>query len=85
METEMHGSLKYYGNREEYTLAWDTTQEQLECCGVKNYRDWQSSIRNVPKSCCVLSIPGGKVSILFIYTTVAYIIKKVQDCVIVDQ
>ncbi|XP_039993007.1 tetraspanin 37 isoform X2 [Xiphias gladius] len=39
--------------------AVDTTQKQLQCCGVHNYRDWlqtswfnQTGGRYVPHSCC---------------------------------
>jgi len=37
--------------------AWDAVQEELHCCGVDGYQDWQSSSgwdskQDVPDSCC---------------------------------
>lgn len=31
-------------------MAWDQTQQELNCCGVNNSSDWQPLI---PDSCCV--------------------------------
>lgn len=49
MEQEMTASLRWYGNREEFSRAWDATQQELMCCGVSDWRDWQDKI---PTSCC---------------------------------
>ncbi|XP_077297100.1 tetraspanin 74F [Arctopsyche grandis] len=57
MEKEMQSSISFYGNREEFTKAWDTTQQELMCCGVNNYKDWQERI---PESCCREVERGGR-------------------------
>lgn len=66
IEKEMLSSLRFYGNREEYTKAWDRTQEELQCCGVTDYRDWQP---NIPESCCKEVERYGKVNTPFIKST----------------
>ena len=48
------------------TLAWDTIQVQLNCCGVVDYEDWYKisawpENSYVPHSCCLPSfqhMPG---------------------------
>ncbi|CAH2092259.1 unnamed protein product [Euphydryas editha] len=57
LEREMHASIPNYGVRHEYTLAWDETQTNLQCCGVKSYKDWND---NVPESCCREIYPGKR-------------------------
>lgn len=33
--------------------AWDTAQQEFECCGARNYSDWRTVLHgNVPDSCC---------------------------------
>uniref|UniRef100_A0A672GSP2 Tetraspanin n=1 Tax=Salarias fasciatus TaxID=181472 RepID=A0A672GSP2_SALFA len=48
--------LKYDG-RDDRSLAVDSVQRRLQCCGVHNYTSWFSSayfsISGVPASCCV--------------------------------
>ncbi|XP_017270035.1 tetraspanin 37 isoform X1 [Kryptolebias marmoratus] len=51
---------KYTGSSQDInSRAFDTAQEQLQCCGVRNYTDWmetswfsQSGGLSVPHSCC---------------------------------
>ncbi|GAU99606.1 hypothetical protein RvY_10579 [Ramazzottius varieornatus] len=31
---------------------WDRLQDQLHCCGVRNYNDWLSNNLKIPDSCC---------------------------------
>ncbi|KAJ8949023.1 hypothetical protein NQ318_005197 [Aromia moschata] len=54
---------KYYTHSENgdaITLAWDSLQTSLHCCGVDNYTDYQSNEawargdKIIPESCCVL-------------------------------
>ncbi|KAI8440526.1 hypothetical protein MSG28_001774 [Choristoneura fumiferana] len=57
LDREMYAAIPYYGVKHEYTKAWDETQTYLQCCGVKNYRDWND---NVPESCCKEVYPGKR-------------------------
>ncbi|XP_050672269.1 tetraspanin-9-like [Leptidea sinapis] len=57
LDREMQASIPYYGTRREYTQAWDDTQTNLQCCGVKSYKDWND---NVPESCCKEVYPGKR-------------------------
>uniref|UniRef100_A0A182PZI1 Tetraspanin n=1 Tax=Anopheles farauti TaxID=69004 RepID=A0A182PZI1_9DIPT len=50
MQDQMYQSLDMYGRRRLTTVSWDMTQEDLHCCGVENYRDWNDRI---PDSCCM--------------------------------
>lgn len=55
---------KYYNqsaeNGDAITVAWDSLQVSLHCCGVDNYTDyqtndaWAKGEKIVPESCCVL-------------------------------
>jgi len=41
------------------TDAWDRMQQDLHCCGIMNYTDWQNNTwfehnNNVPRSCCYI-------------------------------
>ncbi|KAF7660255.1 hypothetical protein LDENG_00285180 [Lucifuga dentata] len=48
--------LKYNG-RDDRSLAVDSVQRRLQCCGVYNYTSWFSSVyfpvSGIPPSCCV--------------------------------
>merc|ERR1711920_864025 len=36
-------------------MSWDAVQQNLACCGVANYEDWEKrgfGAGNVPDSCC---------------------------------
>lgn len=61
LKHEMISSLKFYGNSQEngkaITKAWDTTQENLFCCGVTGPEDWGN---HIPISCCIESAPNKR-------------------------
>ncbi|KAJ0179540.1 hypothetical protein K1T71_005252 [Dendrolimus kikuchii] len=57
LDREMYASIPYYNTRHEYTKSWDDTQSFLQCCGVKNYNDWNN---NIPDSCCREIYPGKR-------------------------
>lgn len=57
IEMQMQSSLRYYGNKEAFTGAWDATQEKLHCCGVTSYLDWRG---HIPESCCREPTPNKK-------------------------
>ncbi|KAL7739229.1 hypothetical protein ACLKA6_015087 [Drosophila palustris] len=48
-------------NQTQTTALWDDVQRDFNCCGVKNYTDWQEAFNNtqLPMSCC--KIPVGTV------------------------
>ncbi|XP_050090316.1 tetraspanin-9-like [Anopheles aquasalis] len=50
LQEQMYVSLELYGRRRMTTVSWDMTQEELQCCGVEDYRDWNDRI---PDSCCL--------------------------------
>ncbi|XP_058124612.1 tetraspanin-9-like [Anopheles ziemanni] len=50
LQDQMYQSLDVYGRRRMTTVSWDMTQEDLQCCGVEDYRDWNDRI---PDSCCM--------------------------------
>uniref|UniRef100_A0A182ILT1 Uncharacterized protein n=1 Tax=Anopheles atroparvus TaxID=41427 RepID=A0A182ILT1_ANOAO len=50
LQDQMYQSLDLYGRRRLTTVSWDMTQEELRCCGVGGYRDWNDRI---PDSCCM--------------------------------
>lgn len=52
LRQEMRSSMALYGNRRDITMAWDMTQERLQCCGVDSWHDW-NMYRLVPESCCM--------------------------------
>lgn len=56
---------KFYNStdsQDAVTLAWDTLQINLKCCGVDNYEDyqqnqvWKQQSYVIPPSCCALSL-----------------------------
>ncbi|NWU89850.1 TSN36 protein, partial [Upupa epops] len=65
VKTDVQGTMssvfeRYDGNSPESTVV-NVLQEQLHCCGVKNYSDWTSTRwfnstgnQSVPLSCCRL-------------------------------
>lgn len=57
LDREMYASIPNYNTNHEYAKAWDDTQTFLQCCGVKNYNDWNG---NVPDSCCRETYPGQR-------------------------
>lgn len=56
--------LQYTGNKTDLaTLTWDDMQQNLKCCGVMGYKDWQDTefanrTHSLPDSCCVDDEPG---------------------------
>ncbi|KRT80284.1 Tetraspannin [Oryctes borbonicus] len=55
IENTMYASLRSYESERWATVAWDDTQRNLLCCGVRGLHDWQGRI---PDSCCRDSVPG---------------------------
>ena len=58
IKKNMEEGLKYYDtpNNEPFTTTWDLVQKNVECCGVENYKDWETrynSSTTVPDSCCI--------------------------------
>ena len=62
VETLMKDNLKSYGNKENFTEAWDAVQKKFNCCGAYSFTDWQnaswSASSNVPDSCCLKEAKG---------------------------
>ncbi|PWA32656.1 hypothetical protein CCH79_00012443, partial [Gambusia affinis] len=58
IEDEVRANIqKDYGNENEMTKVWNTTMEQFQCCGYKNYTDFYGSPFNnagdrYPSQCC---------------------------------
>ncbi|XP_052873086.1 tetraspanin-9-like [Anopheles cruzii] len=50
LQDRMYESMALYGRRRLTTVSWDMTQEELRCCGVEDYGDWNERI---PDSCCM--------------------------------
>ncbi|KFP73216.1 Tetraspanin-3, partial [Apaloderma vittatum] len=55
----MHSVFERYDGKNPESTVVDYLQEQLHCCGVKNYSDWTSTPwfnstgnNSVPLSCC---------------------------------
>ena len=53
----MVGSIRFYGNYNPITEAWDETQARLHCCGVRSPADWRD---HLPDSCCREPVPGKR-------------------------
>lgn len=81
---ELIDGLKNYGNatNKGMTDSWDALQQEMKCCGVKEYKDWSevetfNATSSVPDSCCTkdnLAAECGKGQLLIeqpknIYTT----------------
>ena len=47
------------------TDTWDLVQQNLQCCGVRNYTDWRYidgwKDGRVPDSCCKVTFEGKKI------------------------
>ncbi|VDM74383.1 unnamed protein product, partial [Strongylus vulgaris] len=57
IESSMYDTIRNrYASDEKYRSAFDTIQQEFECCGVKTYADWLGASwdRRVPTSCCNL-------------------------------
>ncbi|XP_005809121.1 tetraspanin-1-like [Xiphophorus maculatus] len=58
IENEVRTDIqKNYGNENDMTQVWNTTMEQFQCCGYKNYTDFEGSPFNnagdrYPSPCC---------------------------------
>ena len=60
LHRNMKMALQNYGKegQEEMTIAWDTVQMEMECCGMDSFTDWVEEKVDIPPSCFqVLSIP----------------------------
>ena len=61
IEKNMNEGLKFYDNgNEAFTTTWDLVQQNVECCGVTDYKDWEirynettPTAQVVPNSCCI--------------------------------
>ena len=53
VEIKMKVGLDNFGKQEqeEMTMAWDTVQGNLKCCGMNNYTDWLEEELEIPSSC----------------------------------
>ena len=45
-------NLPTYNASDAFKKAVDTIQEQLQCCGVNSYEDWEDASTAIPESCC---------------------------------
>ncbi|VEN60522.1 unnamed protein product [Callosobruchus maculatus] len=57
LETELSKTMKHYDEDTTTAIMWDTIQEEFECCGVKNFSDWETTTfgpgnKSLPISCC---------------------------------
>ncbi|KAF7668103.1 hypothetical protein LDENG_00032540 [Lucifuga dentata] len=68
LENGVQANIKNeYGENEKLTSLWDTTMLQLQCCGYRNYTDFDGSPFNsnvtlgniYPDMCCNTTIPTG--------------------------
>ncbi|CAG5104496.1 Similar to TSPAN11: Tetraspanin-11 (Bos taurus) [Cotesia congregata] len=57
IEQEMRNTMRLYDKHDIHD-AWDTTQRTFHCCGVTNYRDWNTFYQRIPASCCKEIEPG---------------------------
>ncbi|XP_057339112.1 tetraspanin-1-like [Microplitis mediator] len=58
----LKSTIKYYATHEDkteaVTLAWDAVMNQMTCCGVDNYMDfqlssnWSTAEKSIPEACC---------------------------------
>lgn len=64
IEDKMKSGMKNYNTtgHEGVTDTWNIIQNDFECCGVTNYKDWKtgSDLKNgnVPDACCLTNTPG---------------------------
>lgn len=40
IESDMEATMKHFGQNDYYTYSWDSAQEYLQCCGVREHFDW---------------------------------------------
>nr|CAH7713089.1 unnamed protein product [Callosobruchus chinensis] len=57
LEAELTETMQHYDNDTTTAIMWDTIQEEFECCGVKNFTDWENRTfgpgnKSLPISCC---------------------------------
>jgi len=57
IQKNMEKGLEYFDKDgyDGFTKTWNLVQEQVECCGVENYKDWvtrYNTTTTVPDSCC---------------------------------
>ncbi|XP_025992490.1 CD151 antigen [Solenopsis invicta] len=52
LEEEMENSLQFYNDDNIIRNFWDVTQSTYQCCGVDNWKDWETHGFEVPNSCC---------------------------------
>ncbi|CAH1965827.1 unnamed protein product [Acanthoscelides obtectus] len=55
LEQELTRSMNLYTKDITTAIMWDTIQEEFECCGVKNFGDWEEQTfhnKSLPISCC---------------------------------
>ncbi|XP_015119826.1 CD151 antigen-like [Diachasma alloeum] len=53
---DMKSTMIKYRSLDWVTEAWDNTQQYLECCGIRSYKDWDDYRLDIPQSCCAKSI-----------------------------
>ncbi|XP_034947969.1 CD151 antigen-like isoform X1 [Chelonus insularis] len=53
---DMKSTIMKYHLLDWVTEAWDNTQQYLQCCGIKSYKDWEEYLIDIPKSCCSKTI-----------------------------
>ena len=41
LQPALKNTLHFYGNKVNYTIAWDFFQQKFNCCGVNGYKDWE--------------------------------------------
>ena len=58
MQKYDQGNSTFFGkDSDSINLMWDLTQQQFQCCGIFNYKEWYQTpygnFTNVPDSCCI--------------------------------
>ena len=58
MQKYGQGNSTFFGkDSDSINLMWDLTQQQFQCCGIFNYKEWYQTpygnFTNVPDSCCI--------------------------------
>lgn len=54
IEVKMEETMKKYGPNQEISLIWDKLQNNFDCCGLHDYKDWNKIFENssLPRTCC---------------------------------